>query len=105
MRKHLLMFESEANRTRERLEYFANEAGYELAAVFIEEIQTWPAAFERLVHAVARDKVTIVILPSMLHFAVLGSPNNVKEYFEAATGAQVITTLDVVSYDPGEAVS
>ena len=65
-RKHLLMFDSEVNRTKERLAYFADTAGYELAATFIEEIDTWPAAFERLLHAVIRDKVETVILPQPL---------------------------------------
>jgi hypothetical protein len=105
MRKHLLMFDSEVSRTTERLTYFANESGFELAAVFVEEVETWPAAFERLVQAVIQDKVEVVLLPSMLHFAVLGVPKNIKGHFEAATGARVITALDVVSYEPGEATS
>lgn len=99
------MFESEVNRTKERLAYFAEASGYELAAVFLEEIETWPLAIERLIRAVIKDKVEVVILPSMLHFAVLGAPNEVKGYFESATGARVVTTLDAVSYSPGEAVS
>lgn len=105
MRKHLLMFESEVSRAKERLTYFADTSGYELAAIFIEEIETSPAAFERLVQAVAQDKVEIVLLPSILHFAVLGDPNNIRQHFEAATGAHIITTLDLVSYEPGEATS
>jgi hypothetical protein len=105
LRKHLLMFESEVDRTKERLAYLANEADLELAAVFVEEVETWPAAFERFVQAIVQDKVEIVLLPSLLHFAVLGAPNDVKDYFEAATGARVVTPVDVVPYKPGEAAS
>lgn len=105
MRKHLLMDELEVVNTKQRLAYFADQSGYELAAIFIEEIQTWPVAFERLLEAVIRDNVEVVILPSMLHFAVLGAPNNVKKYFESAAEARVVTAFDAVSDCPGEAVS
>jgi hypothetical protein len=91
LRRHLLMFESEVSSTRERLTYFAAASELDLAKIYIEEIATCPAAFERLVVDVIRDKVDVVILPSMLHFAVLGAPLRIKEYFEAATGAQVLT--------------
>ncbi|MGW7687129.1 hypothetical protein ACWGID_40690 [Kribbella sp. NPDC054772] len=104
-RKHLLMCESEVNRTKERLTYFAKQAGYNLSAVFVEEVQTAPDAFERLVQAVVNDKVETVILPSMLHFAVLGDPKRIREHFEGATGAKVVIAVDVVSYNTGEAVS
>jgi hypothetical protein len=104
-RKHLLMFDSEVNRTREHLAYFANAAGYELAATFIEEIEAWPAAFERLIQAVIRDRVEVVILPSMLHFAVLGDPTNIKQHFEAATGARIIAISNAVSHTLGDTVS
>ncbi|MEU4295385.1 hypothetical protein AB0E63_44800 [Kribbella sp. NPDC026596] len=105
MRKHLLMFDAEVSRTKQRLEYFAEQSDLELAAVFIEEIQTYPAAFERFLQAVIQDDVKVVLLPSLLHFAVLGSPNHIKEFFEAATGAKVLSALDVVTYRAGEAVS
>lgn len=104
-RKHLLMVEAEVSHTKERLTSFARESGLELAAIFIEQIETRPSAFERMLRAVIRDKVEVVILPSMLHFAVLGAPTNVKQYFEAASGARVVTMLDAVSHSLGEAVS
>ncbi len=90
---------------KERLGYFADEAGYELAGVFIEEIQTVPVAFQRLVEAVVLDKVEFVIIPTMLHFMTLGSPNHIRQHFEAATGAKVLTVTETVSYSPGEPVS
>jgi hypothetical protein len=100
LRRHLLMFESEVNRTKQRLTYFAVESGFELSATFVEEVETGPLAFERLLQAVIRDKVEVVILPSMLHFAVLGAPTHVKDYFEAATEARVVTILGAVPREP-----
>jgi hypothetical protein len=105
MRKHLLMFDSEVNRTKARLAYFADQADLELAAVFVEELETWPSAFERLVEAVILDKVEVVLLPNLWHFAVLGTPGEVKSHFEATSGARVVTVLDLMSYEPGEAMS
>jgi hypothetical protein len=105
LRKHLLMFDSELSRAEERLAHFADATGLELAAVFVEEIETVPAAFERFIRAVILDQVEVVLLPSLLHFAVLGAPGRIKENFEDATGARVVTTLDAISYEPGEAVS
>lgn len=105
MRKHLLMFDSEVAATKRRLAYFAEQSSVDLTAVFVEEIQTWPTAFERFLQAVVKDEVELVILPSMLHFAVLGSPSRIKYYFERATGARVITLHGAVSHCPGEAAS
>jgi hypothetical protein len=107
MRRHLLMYDQELEQARERISYFAAAIGYQLAAVFVEEVDTWPVpvAFERLLQAVALDKVEVVILPSMLHFMVLGGPTRIREYFESATGAKVVCINDVMSHSPGEAVS
>jgi hypothetical protein len=76
-----------------RLASFAELAGYDLAAAFVEEFNSPNAAFGRLLEAVMRDKVEYVIIPSMLHFMVLGSPNSIKDSFEAATRAQVIAAV------------
>lgn len=105
-RKHLLMVESEVSRTKEeRLAYFAETAGYRLGEIFIEEVQTWPSAFEALIEAARIEKPSAVILPSLLHFAVLGSPATIKGHFEHLTGAKVVTSIGIVSYSPGEPVS
>jgi len=74
----------------ERLAYFAVTEGFDLGTVFIEEVHTSPAAFEALIAAVDRYEVTAVVLPSMLHFAVLGAPVSIKTHFEHLTGARVL---------------
>ncbi|MET9317237.1 hypothetical protein ABZX12_35925 [Kribbella sp. NPDC003505] len=87
----LLICKPQVTRSRERLATYAADAGLELAAVFIEEDWLCLSAFERLFHATIRDKVEVILLPSLLHFTVLGSPRSIKSSFEAVTGARVIT--------------
>lgn len=87
----LLVCQPQITRTRERLTTYAAEAGLELAATFIEEDWHGLAAFERLFQATIRDQVEVILLPSMLHFMVLGSPRSIRSSFEAVTGARVIT--------------
>ncbi len=90
LRKHLLMNESEVLYAKERLAYFARVEGLQLDNVFVEEVETWPAAFEALVEAALSDELSVVLLPSMLHFAVLGAPLAVKLSVESAIGARVL---------------
>lgn len=90
VRPHLLVCKSEVNRTKERLSAFATTSGLDLAAIFVEDGTRSPAAFGRLVDAVIRDQVEVVLLPSMLHLMTLGSPRCIRNYFEAATGARVL---------------
>jgi hypothetical protein len=87
----LLVCRSEVNRTKERLARFAAGSNLELAAVFVGQDTRSTAAFGRLVEAVVRDQVKVVLVPSVLHLMVLGSPRRIKKYFEAATEAKVIT--------------
>jgi hypothetical protein len=95
IRQHLLMTEYELDDAKERLAYFAETQGYALDTIYVEELHTWPAAFEQLVQDAAKDRIEIVILPSLLHFAVIGPPDNIKQHFEDATGARVIAALSV----------
>jgi hypothetical protein len=87
----LLICQPQVARSRERLATYAVDAGLELAAAFIEEDWLCLSAFERLFQATIRDKVEVILLPSMLHFTVLGSPRSIKSSFEVVTGARVVT--------------
>jgi hypothetical protein len=90
LRKHLLMSETELEDAKERLAYFAEIEGFTMGAIYVEEIATVPSAFEALVEAANRHEVSAVVLPSMLHFAVLGAPASIKSHFEHCTGARVL---------------
>jgi hypothetical protein len=69
---------------------FAQTEGFSMGSTYVEKPGTWPAAFEALIESVKRYDVSAVVLPSLLHFAVLGAPDGIKDIFERATGAQVI---------------
>ncbi len=90
VRMHLLMTDNELADAKERLAYFAAVEGFSLGTVYVEQVDTAPAAFEALVESVNRYGVTAVVIPSMLHFAVLSSPAAIKDHFEKATGARVL---------------
>jgi len=90
VRQHLLMTEDELDDVTSRLAYFASVEGFTTGTVFVEQCESTPAAFEALVQAICRHQATAVVLPSMLHFAVLGPPLAVRLTFERATGAQVL---------------
>lgn len=105
MRQHLLMTQTEARDAKERLAYFARMEGFTLQAVYVEHLETWPTAFEALVADAMQDSVSRVLLPSMLHFAVLGPPAMIRQHFERITRTQVLAVPEVVSYRAGVAAS
>jgi hypothetical protein len=90
LRKHLLMTETELTDAKERLARFAELEGFALGTVYVELLETVPAAFDALVEAVSRYEVAAVVIPSMLHFAVLSAPATIKDHFEYITGARVL---------------
>jgi hypothetical protein len=90
LRMHLLMTEGELAEAKERLERFADLEGFTLGTVYVELVETIPAAFEALVEAIKRLEATAVVIPSMLHFAVLSAPAAIKDHFEHVTGARVL---------------
>ncbi len=74
LRLHLLMTETELTDTKERLHYFAQCEGYSLGTVFVEQDHTVPAGFEALIAAVKHYDARAVVVPSLQHLAVLGTP-------------------------------
>jgi hypothetical protein len=105
MRQHLLMTQTEARYAQERLAYFARVEDFALGTVYVEQIETWPAAFEALVADAMHDSVSGVLLPSMLHFSVLGPPPMIQRHFERLTQTRVFAVPEVVSYRAGVAAS
>jgi hypothetical protein len=90
IRRHLLMTDTELDDARERLGFFAEIEGFTLGTVYVEHLETSPAAFEALVEAVNRYEVAAVVAPSMLHFALLSAPAAIKDRFEHMTGARIL---------------
>jgi hypothetical protein len=69
---------------------FARDENFSMGFVFVDEPAIWPAVFEVLTDAAGRRNATAVVLPSLLHFAVLGAGNDIRGTFERATGARVL---------------
>ncbi|MFI6829427.1 hypothetical protein ACIBG5_20215 [Kribbella sp. NPDC050241] len=88
----LLMTHSELERVRMDVSRFASEWGYALACVHVEEPATSPDAFNGLVQQVTALDITTVLVPSLHHFAGIGSPVEVKNRLEHLIGGRVIPT-------------
>lgn len=88
--RHLLMTEEELYCAKERMEHFAQVEGFAMGTTYVEEIDTSPAAFQALIDAIYCYEVTAVVVPSMLHLAVLSAPAGIKDYFERVTGARIM---------------
>lgn len=90
LRVHLLMTEIELADTEERLNHFATEQGYHLAAIFHEQAHQAPKAFAAMIAAVNNQNATAIIIPSLLHLAVLGFPTQIAHYLQTTTHAQLL---------------
>lgn len=88
--KPLLRTEGEFVRTKERLSQFAEQEGFALGEMFVEEETTSPAAFEALIEAASHHEVSAVVVPSMLHLTVLSAPTAMRNKFEHLTGARLL---------------
>lgn len=90
VRRDLLVIDGQVNLIEREMATFAKARAFSMGFTYVEKPRTWPAAFEALLESVTRHEVTAVVLPSMLHFAVLGAPLNIRDMFERATGARVL---------------
>lgn len=90
LRRELFVTEEQVDNARDLMAEFAVAEGFSMGAVYVERSGLWPAEFEALLEAVNRYKASAVVLPSLLHFAVLDPPKDIKGLFERATSAQVM---------------
>lgn len=90
VRRDLLVTDGQVSELERQMALFAQEEGFSMGFTYVEKPGTWPAAFEALTESVNRHEVTAVVLPSLLHFAVLGASHDIKNMFERATGARVL---------------
>ena len=90
IRVHIVMTEFELNDAEARIRRAATENGYQLGAVFHEQAHLAPKAFAAMIAAVNRREAAAVIVPSLIHLAVLGLPTQVVVYLESVTDVRVI---------------
>ncbi len=74
----------------DRFSAFAEEEGYALAGVFVEQAHTVPAGLDGLIEAVKRYDARAVAVPTLEHLAVLGPGPPLVDFVQRTTGAQVL---------------
>ncbi|HET6298198.1 MAG TPA: hypothetical protein VFG33_32780 [Kribbella sp.] len=94
--KNLLMTDDELDDATERLASFAEQEGFMLRTIYLEECASSPTAFEALVANINADAITAVVIPSLLHLAALSAGTDMKNTFERATGARVLVASAVL---------
>jgi hypothetical protein len=90
IRREFVASEEQAWALEYQMSLFAYKTGFSMGFTYVEEPGPQPSAFEALIESVVRHQVAAVVLPSILHFAVLGLPHDIKDMFERATGARVL---------------
>jgi hypothetical protein len=97
----LLITDSELERVRVEVARFASDWGYGLTYIHVEDRGSSPDAFNGLVQQVTALDIATVLIPSLLHFAGLGSPVEVKNRLEHVIGGRVIPTSSPRSGEAG----
>ena len=91
--------ESEHN-LRKSLAHFAARQGYELADIFTEYEELGSSAFASLMEALKCSKTTVVIVPTICHFAHLSALRiAIKNLIERETSARVVAIYEPASDD------
>ena len=90
LRVHILMTDVELEDAETRIRRAAAKNGYHLAAIFHEQPHLAPSAFAALIAAVDRKQAAAVIVPGLIHLAVLGLPTQVVVYLESVTDVRVV---------------
>lgn len=90
LREHVLMSAREVAQAKAAIVAFASAEGFTLQGIYVERLETAPAAFEALIEAANRFEAKAVLVPSLRHFAVPGAPSSMKDRVERSTGAQVL---------------
>lgn len=87
--------EQSAQDLRRDLADYADRQGYALAEVFAEHESFGSSAFAALIDALKRSRTSIVIVPSLCHFAHLpGLRSAMRDLIEQQTDARVFLTAE-----------
>lgn len=87
--EHFLMTAAELAKARQALVDYARDNGYELAAIYVERLESAPSAFQTLALELDRLDHVALLVPGVHHLAALGSPLDVKQELEK-TGTKVL---------------
>ncbi|WP_328990041.1 hypothetical protein OG394_27755 [Kribbella sp. NBC_01245] len=82
IREHFLMTDNELADARQNLVDFARDHRYKLAAIFVERIETAPAAFQAMTEQLRKLDTPALVVPGCHHLAVLGNPLAIRQQLE-----------------------
>ena len=86
----LLASDQEVDDAESAMAYFAAAYGFSLRHTYVEKPASAPLAFGALVESLSASGGDGVVLPGLLHLAVLGPRHDMKMLFERATGVRVL---------------
>ncbi|TCC39931.1 hypothetical protein E0H50_05375 [Kribbella sindirgiensis] len=90
MRRDLLVTDSQVEELKREMAAYAEVEHFTMGHIYVEQPDSWLAAFEALAQSINRYDVTAVVLPSLLHFVGIGMPTDRRGWFEETTGARVL---------------
>jgi hypothetical protein len=82
-KKHFLMADGEIAARRQAIVDCATAHGCELAALFIDEIDTAPDELHRALTALMELDDRVLIVPNLLHFAGNGNPIEFRQSLQS----------------------
>jgi citrate lyase beta subunit len=83
----------ESDRLRQEMADFAVQQGFTLREIFVELEDSVHSSFAILIDALRDSNVTVVVVPSMHHFARMESVRAaMKDRIERETGARILAT-------------
>ncbi|MFD7158317.1 hypothetical protein ACFV9C_27220 [Kribbella sp. NPDC059898] len=90
VRKHFLMTPTALGQVKAELVAFAHREGFTLHAIFVDQIETAPAAFQALMDTAVRLEAAAVVVPSLTHLSEAAATTGMKEHVEHYTNARVL---------------
>lgn len=84
------MSTAELARANATIVAFAKSEGFSLQGIFVERVETAPAALEALIEAAIHHEAAAVVVPSPSHLKTFEVPANLRDRLERATGARVL---------------
>ncbi|MET7283276.1 hypothetical protein ABZS29_33925 [Kribbella sp. NPDC005582] len=90
LRQYPAMTHCELARAKAQIAAAAQECGFVLRHVFVEEMATDPAAFDALIKVARRRKVAAVIVLAHVHLSAVGDGETKLQRLHRETGAHAL---------------
>jgi hypothetical protein len=98
LRQYLSMTCDQLTQARNRLEAFAEQEGFQLDKVFVEQFHSDPAAFDALIRSVRRRRIAVVIVPSEAHLSAVGGSRTKLERLHRETRSRALVADGSISW-------